>query len=127
MKYPILKYNPVLKERARNNRNNPTKTETMLWQRLKGKQVAGFDFDRQKPIDDFIIDFYCKAKMLAIEVDGSSHDGNDIYDMTRQSKLESLGIRFLRFTNEQVLYGIENVVAEIEGCLRELEDRGLPP
>ena len=70
----------------------------------KGKQRLGYDFDRQRPIDQFIVDFYCKDLMLAIEVDGDSHDHEDSagYDVKRQKRLEELGIRFLRFDDIDV-------------------------
>ena len=100
----IVHYNPKLKSRAQQLRNNMTKGEVILWQRLKRSQMMGYDFDRQKPIDQFIVDFYCKALALAIEVDGSVHDSESAkaYDEERQAHLEGLGIRFLRFRDEEV-------------------------
>ena len=81
-----------------------TRGEVILWQRLKKSQMMGYDFDRQKPIDQFIVDFYCKALLLAIEVDGSIHDSEvaQQYDQERQARIESLGIRFLRFSDAAV-------------------------
>ena len=75
-KRKIIPYNPKLKAFARNLRNDSTYTEILLWNYLKGKQMRGFDFDRQRPIDNFIVDFYCKDLQLAIEVDGESHYAN---------------------------------------------------
>jgi very-short-patch-repair endonuclease len=100
----ILPYNPKLKERARQLRNNMTKGEVVLWQRLKKRQMMGYDFDRQRPIDQFIVDFYCKSLVLAIEVDGDVHDSEAAqqYDIERQAQLEALGVRFLRFRDEDV-------------------------
>ena len=100
----IVHYNPKLKLRSRQLRNNMTKGEIILWQKLKRSQMMGYDFDRQKPIDQFIVDFYCKALSLAIEIDGSVHDSESAqaYDAERQAKLEGLGIRFLRFRDEEV-------------------------
>jgi len=72
----IIQYNPKLKELARKLRNDSTYTEIMIWNYLKGKQMRGFDFDRQRPIDNFIVDLYCKNLRLAIEIDGESHYGN---------------------------------------------------
>ena len=104
MEEPIRHYNPKLQLRARALRNAMTKGEIVLWQRLKTSQMMGYDFDRQKPIDQFIVDFYCKALSLAIEVDGSVHDSEEAkeYDLARQTKLEGLGIHFLRFRDSEV-------------------------
>ena len=114
MKKNFLKYNPALKEKARELRNNSTKTEILLWTFLKDKQLRGFDFHRQKPIDEFIVDFFCPELMLAIEIDGVSHIGNEEYDKERQSKLEKLGVKFLRFKDDDVFYSCDWVVKEIE-------------
>ena len=114
MSRKFLKYNPALKEKARELRNNSTKTEILLWKFLKGKQLRGYDFHRQKPIDEFIVDFFCPELMLAIEIDGVSHIGNEEYDKERQSKLEKLGIRFLRFKDDDVFYNCDFVMKEIE-------------
>ena len=105
MEEHIVHYNPKLKARARELRNNSTQGEMVLWQRLKKSQMMGYDFDRQKPIDQFIVDFYCKALALAIEIDGSIHDSESaqLYDAERQAHLESLGIHFLRFRNAEVI------------------------
>lgn len=117
MAVKIIPYNPILKERARELRKNMTPGEVTLWKHLKGKQMCGYDFDRQRPIDRFIVDFYCKKLMLAIEIDGSSHDSPAAQkrDAERQGRLESLGVRFLRFTEEEVC-------REVEGVLRVIED-----
>ena len=110
----IIPYKPYLKELARKLRNNSTKTEILLWHELKNKKMKGFDFDRQRPIDDYIVDFYCKDLMLAIEVDGESHIGEEEFDKRRQERLENLGVRFLRFNSMDVFYNLDRVVKEIE-------------
>lgn len=104
MKEPIIPYNPKLKARARELRNNMTQGEIILWQHLKSGRMMGYDFDRQKPIDQFIVDFYCKSLALAIEIDGSVHDSEAAYqyDLERQSRLEGFGIQFLRFRDDDV-------------------------
>jgi very-short-patch-repair endonuclease len=73
MRRAIIPYNPKLKEHARVLRNNSTKSEIYLWKYLKGRQRLGFDFHRQKPIDNYIVDFYCCDLFLAIELDGITH------------------------------------------------------
>jgi len=114
----ILHYKPYLKSIARKLRNNSTKSEVLLWINLKGKQMCGYDFHKQKPLENYIIDFFSKELMLVIEIDGESHYGNEAYDKERQEKLESLGIRFLRFEDYEVLYNLEKVFKEIEGWIR---------
>ena len=79
-------------------RNNSTLSEVLLWQQIKGKEL-GYEFHRQVPIDQFIVDFYCHELMLAIEIDGSSHNDKYDYDMDRQSILQDLGIKFIRFND----------------------------
>ena len=119
MKRKIIPYNPHLKEFARKLRNNSTQTEIFLWNHLKKNQMRGYDFDRQRPIDNYIVDFYCKDLQLAIEIDGESHIGNEKYDYERQNKLESLGVRFLRFEDEIVRYDLDGVVKAIEKWIDE--------
>jgi very-short-patch-repair endonuclease len=115
----FIPYEPHLKELARQLRQNMTPGEVILWQYLKKRQMCGYDFDRQRPIDRFIVDFYCKKLMLAIEVDGSSHDSESAQqeDRLRQARLESLGVRFLRFREEQVCRQPQAVVAVIKAWI----------
>lgn len=94
--------------------------EVLLWNELKQKRMLGYDFDRQKPIDNFIVDFYCKDLQLAIEVDGASHEINGAFekDKIRQERLENLGVNFLRFDDEDVKRQMGSVVKAIEGWIR---------
>ena len=119
MKRQIIYYNPKLKESARKLRKNGTLSEVLLWQHLKGKQMRGFDFHRQKPIDQFIVDFYCSELMLAIEIDGVTHDFNLPNDIERQERLESFGVQFLRFTDNDVKQNLEGVLLAIESWIDE--------
>jgi very-short-patch-repair endonuclease len=100
----IIAYNPKLKAVARMLRKNMTLSEVLLWQEIKGKQLLGVDFDRQRPIDNYIVDFYCKKLKLAIEIDGDSHtwEGALERDEVRQKRLEELSVRFLRFDDLDV-------------------------
>ncbi len=115
----IIPYNPALKEKARKLRNNSTNTEILLWGFLKGRQISGYDFHRQKPIDEYIVDFFCSELMLAVEIDGISHAGKEKYDEERQVKLEKLGVRFLRFDDDDVFYNCDNVIKTIEKWIDE--------
>ena len=119
----IIPYNPRLKELARRLRNNSTKSEIKLWQCLKGKQMHGYDFHRQKPIGNFILDFFCHELMLGIELDGITHHFEDVQirDKIKESKLNDLGITVLRFKDEDVYYRIEDVLEAIERYVTELE------
>ncbi len=90
MKRKIIPYDPKLKQLARELRNKSTLAEVLLWKHLKGKQIQGYDFHRQKPLDQYIVDFFCSELMLAIEIDGDSHDYKEREDQRRQNRLESL-------------------------------------
>ena len=114
----IISYNPNLKELARQLRKNSTLSEVLLWQYLKGKQMFGYDFDRQKPVDNYIVDFFCNELMLAIEIDGDTHNYKIERDIKRQKRLEASGIRFLRFTDKDVKENIEGVVMMIGEWIR---------
>ena len=115
----IIPYNPKLKELARKLRNDSTFTEILLWNYLKKKQIRGFDFDRQKPIDNYIIDFYCKDLKLAIEIDGESHYGKEYKDKIRDKRLNKFGITVLRFDDLDVRYKLEQVLQTIERWIDE--------
>ncbi|HTD41820.1 MAG TPA: endonuclease domain-containing protein, partial [Mucilaginibacter sp.] len=118
----IIPYNKNLKALARKLRNDMTFGEVLLWNELKDDQFWGFDFDRQRCIDNYIVDFYCKGLMLAIEIDGMSHNYEEAFakDEIRQQKLESLGVRFLRFTEAETKYDMQNVIRTLEGKIIEI-------
>lgn len=81
--------------------------------------MCGYDFHRQKPLDNYIVDFFCNELLLAIEIDGLSHIGKEKYDEKRQQRLESLGIKFLRFEDEDVFYNIGKVLDDIEKWIKD--------
>ena len=110
----IISYNPKLKQLAKNLRNNSTLAEVLLWQNLKGKKMKGYDFHRQKPIGNYIVDFFCNELMLALEIDGMSHDEKIEEDIKRQKQIENLGVSFLRFNDLDVKKNMEGVVVAIE-------------
>ena len=116
MAYKKLPYNPKLKEIAKDLRKNMTLSEVLLWNKLRNKQMMGYDFDRQKPIDKYIVDFYCKQLSLVIEIDGSSHNNEDVYnkDVERQKQLEGLGVKFLRFNDLEVKKSLPQVLNIIQ-------------
>lgn len=110
----IISYLPHLKEYARELRKNPTPAEKELWKYIRKKQVKGFEFHRQLPIDAFIVDFYCHELFLAIELDGPIHDYKIWEDAIRQARIESFGVRVIRFRNEEVFKQLPDVLARIE-------------
>ncbi len=120
----IIPYNPILKEFARQLRNDSTRTEIFLWLKLKGKQMYGYDFHRQKPIDQYILDFFCQELMLGIEVDGYSHEFLEVYnkDTIKEKRMNELGIAVLRFSDKQVLRDMENVIRAIEFFILKYEE-----
>ncbi|WP_375324778.1 endonuclease domain-containing protein [Flagellimonas sp. GZD32] len=125
----IIKYNPKLKELARQLRRNATKSEVLLWQKLKRDQMHGYDFHRQKPIDEYIVDFFCNKLRLAIELDGYSHQLDEVWekDIKKTIRLNELGIYVLRFSDQQVLKDMENVLRIIEDYIFRFEANGDTP
>ena len=108
-------YNKNLKQPSRDLRNNMTDAEKRLWSKLRVKQILGLQFYRQKPILNFIVDFYCPSVNLVIECDGSQHytDEGLEADRVRDEALAQVGLRVLRVDNGQVLAEIDGVVEQI--------------
>ena len=124
----MLNYNPNLKHIARSLRSEMTGSEQLLWSRLRRKQLLDVQFYRQKPIGDYVVDFYAPKSSLVVEVDGSQHlktinIQNDAY---RDACLASQGLRVLRFSNEEVSQGLDAVVGAILQALVEWRG-GNPP
>ena len=109
----LIKYNPGLRTKARELRNNSTFSEILLWIKIKGKSL-GYEFHRQVPIDEYIVDFYCHELNLAIEIDGSSHDHKYDYDLRRQYELERLGVKFIRFDDIDIKRNMNDVLRALE-------------
>ena len=105
-----------------------TLSEVLLWNELRQKQMLGYDFDRQRPIDNYIVDFYCKELMMAIEIDGDSHQDPEIAakDIKRQQKLESLGVMVLRIDDLDVKEDMDKVIEIIENCILPIEKIRFP-
>lgn len=100
-----LPYNKNLKEFSRELRNHSTLGEVLLWNELKGAKF-GYTFNRQKPIGNFIVDFYCKPLNLVIEIDGRSHYFSEyaVRDEKKQTYLEAQGLFLLRFTEKTIRF-----------------------
>ena len=119
----VIPYNPALKQLARNLRNNSTQSEIKLWLSLKGKQMKGYDFHRQKPIGNYILDFFCSELMLGIELDGYTHTFADVAenDNRKEEFMNKLGVSILRFSDREVLNHITQVLWRIECYITAFE------
>ena len=109
-----LPANKDLRKNARELRKNSTLSEVLLWNLLKNKRTNGLDFDRQKVIGNYIVDFYCPKLKLVIEIDGSSHDNKYTYDKKRDTYLKSLGLQILHIDDRDVKFRIDKVIFAIE-------------
>ncbi len=113
--YMSLPYNPALKERARELRRAGNLAEVLLWNQLKRKQFLGLDFDRQKIIGNYIVDFYCAEKSVVIEVDGSSHDDKVEYDAIRDAFLMGLDLTVIHLRDRDVKNNMAGVMDFLRG------------
>jgi len=123
----IIPYKPHLIALAKKLRNNMTYGEIALWRELKGKKL-GVQFSRQIPIDQYIVDFYCKDLQLAIEVDGSIHfeEGRQEKDAIRQERLTSLGITMIRFLDSDVKNNLSFVLDELKTHIQNVKPSPSP-
>jgi very-short-patch-repair endonuclease len=101
---------------ARKLRVNQTDAETVLWNRIRNRQIDGHKFVRQEPIGDYVCDFVCRERLLVVEVDGGQHSESAI-DGIRDQRLAEDGYRVLRFWNNEVLGNLEGVLATIQAEL----------
>lgn len=108
-----LKYLEELRELSRENRKEATRSEDIIWYEILKNKKTGFKFLRQKPIKRFILDFYCKELLLAIEIDGSSHIKRKKYDEERDKFLKNLNIETLRISVGEVIKDINKIKYEI--------------
>ena len=127
MRNPFWNVEPAVKRSlrrtAKHNRYHPTPTENILWQNLRKRQNGGLRVRRQQPIGPYIVDFYIAAASLIIEVDGAAHHGQEKADLQRQTALEALGYRFLRFTAKDV----EDRLPWVLGRIVEVAGQGGTP
>ena len=108
--YFSLPYNPKLKDRAKELRKAGNLPEVLFWNQIKNKQFKGFDFDRQKIIGNYIVDFYCANCGVVVEIDGSSHDDKVEYDAERDAYLESLGLTVIHIPVKDVMKQMSSVM-----------------
>ena len=112
-------YNRKLKQFSRNLRNYSTLSEVLVWNQLKGRQMMGYQFMRQKRIENYIVDFFCSKLKLIIEIDGDSHINREISDAIRQQALEKIGLNFIRFPDQEVRQDMTNVLRRIRTYIEE--------
>lgn len=119
-----LRYNSGLKPLARELRKDGTKGEALLWKKvLRARSMEGYQFNRQFPIGDYIVDFICRKLKLIIEIDGSSHLTKGAEDRKRHDDLEGDGYTILRFRESEVVYRIDDVIKDIYLAIKALEER----
>ena len=118
---------PQKQQLARQMREETTPAESALWRRLRANRLDGLHFRRQQVIDGFIVDFYCHAAGLVVEVDGSVHDYTVGRDAERGRILSARGLTILRFTNDRVLDEPESVLQEIAQTAAQILEQAPPP
>jgi very-short-patch-repair endonuclease len=118
-----IPYNKNLKTFSRKLRNHSTLDEILLWMQLRAGTVKGYTFNRQKPLGNYIVDFYCKPLKLVIEVDGGYHFTPEqrVKDQHRQQILEAMGLQFLRFLDDEVRKDMNLVIRAIEAYIDSFE------
>jgi very-short-patch-repair endonuclease len=111
----MLQYGKHLKQFSRRLRNEMTDAERLLWSKIRGKQLKGFQVYRQKPIGRFVVDFYCPKAKLVIELDGSQHYSEPVKakDESRDRYMEGIGLKVLRFSDKEVFENLRGVLEEI--------------
>jgi valyl-tRNA synthetase len=114
-----FKYNQALLPVAEQMRKNPTKTEETFWNEIIRSSQTGFKFIRQKPIGNFILDFYCSELLLGIEVDGEVHEKQQEQDKVRTETLNAIGIEIIRFSNDEVLNKLELVRQKLQEVIQQ--------
>jgi very-short-patch-repair endonuclease len=115
----MLPYDNNLKDFSRKLRKNMTDAEKALWLRIRGRQIKGYQFFRQKPIGSFIVDFYCPKGNLVIELDGGQHysEEGQAKDRQRDDYLRGEGLRILRFSDKEIFENIAGVLEKIWSIL----------
>lgn len=125
----MLRYNGRHKQRARKLRITMTDPERLLWSKIKGKQILNIQFYRQKPIGNYIVDFYAPKANLVIEVDGSQHreETHKHKDAKRDAYLTMQGLKVLRFSNRQVMQETDAVLQRIYDIISQSSVEENPP
>ncbi len=118
--YTNLPYNPRLRERAKELRKAGNIAEIIFWKNVKAGKIYNQDFDRQKIIGNYIVDFYCANLNLVVEIDGSSHDSKSEYDEERDAYLTGLGLQVIHFSDKDVLQTTNKIIEYLKQTVKEL-------
>jgi len=122
-KKDFLPFRKDLKEKAKDNRKNTNRPEAKLWYEiLSNRKLLGYRFLRQKPVMDYIVDFFCSELKLGIEVDGESHDEQIEYDESRTLNLNKIGIKLIRYSNADIMCNLEGVYLDLEKQVKVREE-----
>ena len=123
--FPRLVISPEVRRKmteiAREFRKQPTKSEAILWQALRGKKLDGIKFRRQQPVGYFVVDFYNSVYRLVVEIDGPIHDNQVEADRARQDILQALGLNVLRIKSEIIEKNLPVALSEIRTKIEELK------
>ncbi len=114
-----LPYNRNLKAYAKSLRKSGNLSEVLLWQELKSKKLLALDFDRQKIIGNYIVDFYCKSLGVVIEIDGTSHDFKVKYDMKREAYLQGFNLLIIHILDIDIKQNLTGVLAYLHQQLKD--------
>lgn len=118
-KIEVLPKNKELLARSRSLRKGYILSEVIFWKQVRNKEFYQIDFDRQRIIGNYIVDFYIKSLGVVVEIDGSSHDDKEEYDEKRQRFLESLNLKVYRISDYRVKHDLENVMRELRDYIIE--------
>ena len=109
-----LPHNPSLKTRAKALRKAGNFSEVVFWKEVRNKTFWSIDFDRQRIIGNYIVDFYVKTLGLVVEIDGEIHNSQEEYDEKREKFLKSLGLKVFRISTSKIMFDIENGMKDLE-------------
>ena len=118
--YYSLPYNSKLIQRAKELRKAGNLAEVLFWNEVKRKKFYSLDFDRQKIIGNYIVDFYCAEKNLVIEIDGGSHDEKEEYDRIRDEYLKGLGLNIIHFLDSDIKNNLAGVFDYLRNYIAKL-------
>ncbi len=126
----VIYNHKMMEGRRRQLRGNMTKAERIFWYAVRAEQILGVKFRRQYSVEAYVVDFYAAIPRLVVEIDGAYHLDPEIqaYDITRQTDIENHGLTFMRFTNDDVITNLDEVISRLKITLeRLLAQRGTPP
>lgn len=125
MKYSQIPYNPRLKEKAKQLRKARNLSGVLFWNAVKNKQLLGLDFERQKIIGNYIVDFYCPELGLVVEIDGKSHDFKGEYDQNREKFLVDLDLEVIHYADPKIKKGLDIIMGNLYIYLKSKQGQNL--